>query len=45
MAQVTLQGIKRELKTKGYLTELRKKRLCSSSILCSRRREFILSCS
>jgi len=25
MAQVTLQGIKRELKTKGYLTELRKK--------------------
>ncbi|MEJ5304958.1 MAG: 50S ribosomal protein L25 [Ignavibacteria bacterium] len=24
MAQVTLQGIKRELKTKGYLTELRK---------------------
>lgn len=25
MAQVTLTGIKRELKTKGYLTELRKK--------------------
>lgn len=44
MAQVTLSGIKRELSTHGYLTELRKKRLCASSILCPWRRKYFSCC-